>query len=185
MHKQYSIIIVLALIMVPILIQADKIKVMTNPSLYDIKINTLDGTPMDLGSFKGKKILFVNVASKCGFTPQYADLQKWYETHKDSVVVIGVPCNQFGNQEPGSPEEIATFCSKNYGVTFPITEKIEVKGKDQHPLYQWLTSKEKNGVKDSEVEWNFQKYLIDEHGNFMEVFKSNVKASDEEITSLI
>lgn len=175
----------MVLIVGSMLIQAQNVKEMTDSKLYDIKINKLDGTPMDLAAFKGKKILFVNVASKCGFTPQYADLEEWYEKHKDKVVVIGVPCNQFGNQEPGSAEEIATFCSKNYGVTFPMTEKVDVKGENQHPLYTWLTSKDKNSVKDSKVQWNFHKYLIDEEGNLIGDFKSSVKASDQEITSLL
>ncbi|MBT8260885.1 MAG: glutathione peroxidase, partial [Bacteroidia bacterium] len=115
-------------------------------SIYDIKINTLDGKPLDLNTFKGKKILFVNVASECGFTKQYADLQELHETHKDNLVVIGVPCNQFGGQEPGTASQIQTFCEKNFGVTFQLTEKVDVKGDNQHPLYKWLTSEELNGT---------------------------------------
>ena len=154
-------------------------------SLYDIKINSLMGQEIDLSSFKGKKILFVNVASKCGYTPQYEDLQKLSEEYQDQLVIIGVPCNQFGKQEPGSKEEIAEFCEKNYGVTFLITEKVDVKGENQHPLYQWLTQKSENGVEDSSVKWNFQKYLVDENGQYLAMFKSGVKPLDEEITSKI
>lgn len=154
-------------------------------SLYQIKINSLDGTPMNLDSFKGKKILFVNVASKCGFTPQYEDLQKLHTEYKDKLVVIGLPCNQFGMQEPGNSSEIAEFCSSNYGVTFPITEKVKVKGKDQHPLYAWLTQKSKNGVTDSSVKWNFQKYLISEEGLLIGVYSSKVNPYDSEILDAI
>jgi glutathione peroxidase len=122
------------------------------------------------------------VASECGFTPQYADLQNLSETYKDKLVVIGVPCNQFGNQEPGTSEEIQTFCSVNYGVEFLMTEKIEVKGENQHPLYQWLTNKELNGVKNSTVKWNFQKYLVDEEGNYIDYYYSVTKPLSSKIT---
>ena len=143
-----------------------KKQIENQPSIYDsaFAINDLNGNPIDLKKFKGKKILFVNVASECGFTPQYADLQKLHETYSDQVTVIGLPCNQFGKQEPGTPEEIHEFCSVNFGVTFLLTEKIEVKGDNQHPLYQWLTDEKKNGLKNSSVKWNFQKYMIDENG---------------------
>ena len=154
-------------------------------SLYDIKINSLMGEEIDLSSFKGKKIMFVNVASKCGYTPQYEDLQKLSEEYKDKLVIIGVPCNQFGKQEPGSKEEIAEFCEKNYGVTFLITEKVDVKGDNQHALYGWLTQQSENGVEDSSVKWNFQKYLVDENGNYVSMYKSGVKPFDEKITSKI
>lgn len=157
----------------------------TKKSIYDINLNSLSGDKIDLNTFKGKKILFVNVASECGFTPQYADLQKLHEEYKDKLVIIGLPCNQFGGQEPGSSEEIQNFCEKNYGVEFIITEKIEVKGENQHPLYQWLTSKELNGVENSTVKWNFQKYLIDENGNFIEFFYSMTNPLSKKITELI
>jgi glutathione peroxidase len=143
------------------------------------------GEEIDLSSFEGKKILFVNVASKCGYTPQYKDLQKLSEEYKDNLVIIGVPCNQFGKQEPGSKEEIAEFCEKNYGVTFLITEKVDVKGDNQHPLYGWLTKETENGVENSSVQWNFQKYLVDEKGNYVAMYKSGVKPFDQEITSKI
>lgn len=139
-------------------------------SLYDISINSLTGEPIDLSSFKGKKILIVNTASECGFTGQYEGLQELYNTYKDKLVVIGVPCNQFGGQEPGTASEIQSFCKQNYGVTFLMTEKVDVKGENQHPLYKWLTSKELNGVSSSSVKWNFQKYLIDEKGNLIDYY---------------
>ena len=154
-------------------------------SIYDIKINSLMGDPLDLNQFKGKKILFVNVASECGFTSQYEELQKLHEEHGDQLAVIGVPCNQFGGQEPGSANEIASFCKKNYGVEFIITEKIEVKGEGKHPLYQWLTEKEKNGNKSSTVKWNFQKYLVDENGNLLDYFYSVTKPQSSKIIKLL
>ncbi|WP_051155429.1 glutathione peroxidase [Winogradskyella psychrotolerans] len=140
--------------------------------LYDIKINSLQGNPIDLQQFQGKKILFVNVASKCGFTSQYRDLQNLQDTYKDTLIIIGVPCNQFGKQEPGDASEIQEFCEINYGITFLITEKIEVKGENQHPLYAWLTQKSNNGKQNSTVKWNFQKYLIDENGEFLNYYYS-------------
>jgi len=141
-------------------------------SLYDIKINSLQGKPINLQQFKGKKMLFVNVASKCGFTSQYKDLQRLQDTYKDTLIIIGVPCNQFGKQEPGTPNEIQEFCKINYGVTFLITEKIAVKGENQHPLYAWLTKKSLNGKQNSTVKWNFQKYLIDDNGEFLNYYYS-------------
>ncbi|WNH10945.1 glutathione peroxidase [Thalassobellus suaedae] len=159
-------------------------KAQTTPksSIYDIKINGLNGSEIDLSTFKGKHILFVNVASKCGFTGQYEDLQKLYNTYQDKLMVIGVPCNQFGNQEPGTEKDIQTFCKLNYGVTFLMTEKTEVKGKNQHPLYQWLTKKVKNGKTDSSVKWNFQKYLIDTQGNLVNYYFSSTKPLSDKIT---
>ncbi|TDQ21861.1 glutathione peroxidase [Tenacibaculum caenipelagi] len=154
-------------------------------SLYEISINGIDGENLDLHQFKGKKILFVNVASKCGFTKQYEGLQELYSKHKDKLVVIGLPCNQFGEQEPGTLKEIQSFCSLNYGVDFPMTEKIEVKGEGQHPLYQWLTQKEKNGKMNSTVKWNFQKYLVDEEGRLIDVFYSITKPTSKKITKLL
>ena len=152
-------------------------------SIYDVEIASLMGDPIDLADFKGKKILFVNVASKCGFTPQYAGLQELHTTYGDQLVVIGLPCNQFGSQEPGDAGEINTFCEKNYGVEFLITEKIEVKGANQHPLYQWLTMKSNNGVEDSKVKWNFNKYLVDENGQYVEHFGSTTKPMTDKIIS--
>lgn len=151
-------------------------------SLYDIKINNLQGKEIDFSDYKGKKILFVNVASKCGFTPQYEDLQKLSDTYQDKLVVIGVPCNQFKKQESGTSEEIQEFCSLNYGVTFPITEKTEVKGENQHPLYSYLTDKKLNNKKNSSVKWNFQKYLIDENGQLINYWFSITKPLSKKIT---
>lgn len=152
-------------------------------SIYDIEISSIENNAIDLSQFQGKKILFVNVASKCGFTPQYSELQKLHEVYGEELVIIGIPCNQFMSQEPGSNEEIAEFCQKNYGVSFLITEKVAVKGTNQHPLYKWLTSKELNGSTDSKVKWNFQKYLVNESGELLDVFSSNVKPNDKRITS--
>ena len=153
----------------------------SNKSFYDISINSLQGKSVDFTSFKGKKILIVNVASKCGFTPQYKDLQNLQDQYQDQLVVIGVPCNQFGKQEPGNSNEIQEFCEMNYGVSFLITEKIDVKGKEQHPLYAWLTKKEENGRKNSSVKWNFQKYLLDEEGELIDYYYSMTSPKSSKI----
>ena len=150
-------------------------------SIYDIEINSLQGKPINLSLFKGKKILFVNVASKCGFTPQYKELQKLHNIYEESLVVIGVPCNQFGKQEPGNSSEISEFCQVNYGVSFLITEKISVKGKEQHPLYSWLTNKNENGRKNSSVKWNFQKYLLNEDGELIDYYYSMTSPTSSKI----
>jgi len=157
----------------------------TSSTVYDFSITRIDGEEINLNAFKGKKILFVNVASKCGYTSQYEGLQKLYEQNKEKLVIIGLPCNQFMHQEPGTNEEIQIFCTKNYGVTFPITEKVNVKGDKIHPLYSWLTRKELNGVEDSKVKWNFQKYLIDEEGKLVQVFGSKVKPLSQDIIDAI
>ena len=154
----------------------------TMKNLYDIPIHSLNGEPIELSKFEGKKILIVNVASECGFTKQYKELQKLSDTYPDSLVVIGVPCNQFGNQEPGNAQEIQTFCERNFGVTFLLTEKVNVKGSEQHPLYQWLTSKDLNGKKSSSVKWNFQKYLIDEKGQLIDYYYSLTNPMSSKIT---
>ncbi len=154
-------------------------------SIYDIKINALNGEDIDLTNYKGKYILFVNVASNCGFTGQYEDLQKLYDTYQDKLMIIGVPCNQFGGQEPGSASEIETFCKINYGVTFLMTEKVDVKGEKQHPLYQWLTQQSKNGTSSSSVKWNFQKYLIDKNGALLDYFYSTTKPLSTKITKYL
>lgn len=156
-----------------------------NSSLYDITITGINGKEIDLKQYKGKKILFVNVASQCGFTGQYKGLQELYETYKDKLVVIGVPCNQFGAQEPGTITEIQSFCSLNYAITFPMTTKINVKGEEQHELYQWLTQKTNNGKKNSTVKWNFQKYLVDEDGRLIDYFYSMTKPMSTKITKLL
>jgi glutathione peroxidase len=153
--------------------------------VYDIDLNNIDGANIDLSKFKGKYILFVNVASNCGFTKQYADLEKLYQQYKQELVVIGLPCNQFGGQEPGNSIEIKQFCQKNYGVSFPITEKINVKGENIHQLYSWLTDKEKNGNINSNVKWNFQKYLVGRSGELVNYFYSTTNPLSNKITSLI
>ena len=154
-------------------------------SIYDIKMNSLQGKPIHLSDYKDKFIFFVNVASKCGFTPQYKDLEKLQQEHKEKLVVIGVPCNQFGKQEPGEANEIQEFCEENYGVSFLITEKIEVKGPEQHQLYQWLTSKTLNGKKNSSVKWNFQKYLVNPEGKLIDYYLSITKPLSNKITKHI
>lgn len=154
-------------------------------SFYDIKLNDINGKQIDLKSFEDKYILFVNVASKCGFTSQYTDLEKLHQQYQNDLVVIGLPCNQFGGQEPGNAEEIKNFCSSNYGVTFIISEKIEVKGEGMHPLYQWLTQKDLNGKTSSTVKWNFQKYLVNKSGELLNYFYSMTGPLSNKITSLI
>lgn len=158
----------------------------TTTSIYDFQIRALDSEEViNLQDFKGKKILIVNVASKCGFTYQYEDLEKLYQQYNDKLVVIGFPCNQFLGQEPGNEEKIANFCSTTYGVTFPMAQKIDVKGKNAHPIYQWLTSKDKNGKDNYKISWNFNKFLLDEEGSIIAHFPSSVKPLDKAITSLI
>lgn len=157
----------------------------TNSSIYDIEIalDSLEGGIIDFASLKGKKVLFVNVASECGFTSQYEELQDLHERYQDKLTVIGLPCNQFGGQEPGTSTEIASFCKRNYGVEFLITEKIKVSGDEQHPLYHWLTNKSENGKVDRGVKWNFQKYLIDEDGKMIDYFMSTTKPLSSKITN--
>jgi glutathione peroxidase len=151
-------------------------------NFYDFVVKDIDGNDFPLSSLKGKKVMIVNTASKCGLTPQYEKLEALYKTYGDKdFVIIGFPANNFMNQEPGTEAEIKDFCTLNYGVTFPIMSKISVKGDDMHPLYQWLTDKEKNGFEDSSVSWNFQKYLIDENGNLVKVIKPRTSPDDESI----
>ena len=151
-------------------------------SLYDITIHSLDGETINLSDFKGKLILFVNVASNCGFTKQYEDLQKLNDLYPEKLVVIGSPCNQFGNQEPGNSDDIQEFCEVNYGVSFLITEKIDVKGNNQHPLYTWLTNKQMNGKKSSSVKWNFQKYIVNKDGKLIDYYFSLTNPLSSKIT---
>ncbi len=155
-------------------------------SFFDFTVKDIDGNDFNLSSLKGKKVLVVNTASKCGLTPQYEALQALYEQYGgDKFVIIGFPANNFLGQEPGTNDEIIEFCQKNYGVTFPMMSKISVKGSDMAPIYQWLTEKSKNGVKDSKVAWNFQKYLIDENGNLVDFASPKTKPDDPKIINWI
>ena len=165
---------------------AEKNKVMKTQNIYQFKVKDIEGNEFDFATLKGKKIMVVNTASECGLTPQYEQLQKVYSEYKDkNFVIVGFPANNFGAQEPGSNKEIKTFCTKNYGVTFPMMEKISGKGDDMHPLYHFLTEKSKNGLEDNQVEWNFQKYLINEKGELDNVISPRVLPNDKEITDWI
>lgn len=156
------------------------------PTIYTYKVTDISGGEFDFASLKGKRILVVNTASKCGLTPQYKDLQALYDTYKDqNFVIIGFPANDFMSQEPGTNEEIVEFCQMNYGVTFPMMSKISVKGDSIAPIYQFLTQKSLNGFADSSVEWNFQKYLINENGQLEKVVGPRINPLDKEITSWI
>ena len=158
----------------------------SSKSFYDFKVETINGEPFDLASLKGKKVLVVNTASKCGLTPQYEGLQALYKKYGgDKFTIIGFPANNFMGQEPGSNEEIQEFCQSNYGVEFPMMSKVSVKGDDMCELYKWLTSKEQNGVMDSEVSWNFQKYMIDENGKLVDMMSPRTKPDDPKIVSWI
>jgi len=151
-------------------------------SIHTFKVQDIEGKEFDFATLKGKKIMVVNTASKCGLTPQYKDLQALYVVYKDKgLVIVGFPANDFMKQEPGTNEEIGAFCQKNYGVTFPMMSKITVKGKEMHPIYQFLTQKAKNGLEDSEVEWNFQKYLLNENGELEKVISPRTNPNDKEI----
>lgn len=150
-------------------------------TIHSFKVKSLDGGSIDFSKYKGKKILIVNTASACGYTKQYDALQKVYEQYKNKLVIIGFPCNQFGGQESGSASEIQEFCKKNYGVTFPLAEKIDVKGNNAAPIYKWLCNKSENGVLDATITWNFNKFLIDENGKMLAYFPSKVTPDSEEI----
>ena len=166
--------------------EATKEQAMSKENIYQFKVNDLYGSEFDFSSLEGKKIMVVNTASECGLTPQYGDLQKLYDQYKDqNFVIVGFPANNFGGQEPGSDQEIASFCKENYGVTFPMMSKISVKGDDKHQVYQFLTNKSKNGLQDSEVAWNFQKYLIDEKGELAMVIEPRTLPTDPSIVKWI
>lgn len=155
-------------------------------NLYDFKVMDINGETFDFASLKGKKVLIVNTASECGLTPQYETLEEVYKEYGgDNFTIVGFPANNFGAQEPGSNSEIKAFCQKNYGVSFPMMAKISVKGDDQHELYQWLTEKEKNGVEDAAVSWNFQKFMIDEQGNYKGMVGPQESPASEEIINWI
>jgi glutathione peroxidase len=154
-------------------------------SFYDFTVNDLSGKPTSLKDFQGKTVILINVASKCGFTPQYADWQKFHEEHGDKVAVLGFPANDFMSQEPGSSEEIAEFCQKNYGVTFKMFEKVTVTGKDKAPLYDWLSKKELNGWNNQEPTWNFCKYLINKEGKLTHFFESKITPNTPEFLQAV
>lgn len=158
---------------------------MQNNSIHKFKVESLSGDEIDFSDFKGKKILIVNTASKCGFTPQYEGLEELYKSHKDNLVIVGFPANNFMSQEPGTNEEIAEFCQQNYGVSFPMAEKVSVKGKDIAPIFTWLTSKKENGVMDVKIKWNFTKFLLDENGQLIASFESKVTPQSKEILALL
>ena len=163
-----------------------KEQAMNKENIYQFTVDDLYGSEFDFSSLEGKKIMVVNTASECGLTPQYEDLQKLYDEYKDeNFVIVGFPANNFGGQEPGSNEQIASFCKENYGVTFPMMSKISVKGEDKHKVYQFLTKKDKNGLQDSEVAWNFQKYLIDENGELAMVIEPRTLPTDPSIVKWI
>ena len=159
---------------------------MTKETIYQFKVQDLAGDEFDFATLKGKRIIIVNTASECGLTPQYEQLQAVYNQYKDqNLVIVGFPANNFGSQEPGSNAQIASFCQKNYGVTFPMMAKISVKGNDMHPVYQFLTQKTKNGLEDSSVQWNFQKYLINSNGELEKVIAPSTLPTDAEIINWI
>ncbi|PWN71658.1 glutathione peroxidase [Chryseobacterium phosphatilyticum] len=162
-----------------------KTKELMGKTIYDFKVESLDGKEINFADYKGKKILIVNTASECGFTPQYADLEKVYEQYKDKLVIVGFPANNFGGQEPGTNTEIGAFCQKNYGVTFPLAAKVSVKGDDTAPIFKYLTEQELNGVKNTTILWNFTKFLIDENGKLIDTFVSTTKPTDEAITKYL
>src|SRR5436190_15274685 len=155
--------------------------IVSNPTtVYEFKPLSIDGKSIDLSQYKGKKIMIVNTASECGNTPQYSDLEKLYESNKDKLVIIGFPANNFGQQEPGSNSEIATFCKKNYGVTFPMMSKVSVKGDDIDPLFKWLTT-QPNPDKEGDIRWNFEKFLLDENGKLIHRYHDKLSPLDEKI----
>ena len=159
---------------------------MERASIHQFKVQDLEGNEFDFSTLKGKKLMVVNTASKCGLTPQYKDLQTIYDKYKDdNFIIVGFPANDFMSQEPGTNDEIATFCERNYGVSFPMMNKISVKGKEMHPVYQFLTQKAKNGVADSEVEWNFQKYLLNEEGQLDMIISPRTLPTDQKIIKWI
>ena len=156
-----------------------------NMSIYDFKVPSLNGGTIDLSQFKGKKVLIVNTASKCGNTPQYAGLEQLYNKYKKTLVIIGFPANNFGSQEPGSNADIKEFCTKNYGVTFPMAEKVSVKGDDIHPLFKYLTEEAKKLGEEDPIKWNFTKFLIDENGKLIAVINNKVQPMSEELTKYL
>ena len=156
-----------------------------NGSIHSFKVKSIEGGTIDFAKFKGKKILIVNTASKCGYTPQYEALQKVYDQYKDKLVIVGFPANNFGGQEPGSDGDIQEFCKARFGVKFPLASKVSVKGEDMAPIYQWLTSKAKNGVLDADIKLNFNKFLLDENGKMIAYFPSKVTPNSDDILKYV
>jgi len=189
--KNIAILVWSALFMIASQVQAQtshkpKKEIMAKETIYQFKVEDLSGDTFDFASLKGKKIMIVNTASKCGLTPQYKDLEAIYKQYKDKgFVIVGFPANNFASQEPGTAKEIETFCQQNYGVTFPMMNKVSVKGSDMCEVYKFLTEKSKNGLQDSEVEWNFQKYLINEKGELVKVIKPRTLVTDPEVINWI
>jgi glutathione peroxidase len=167
------------------IVSTENVVMNAQKTLHDFTMTAIDGSSIDLAAYKGKKVMLVNVASRCGYTPQYADLQKLHDRHGDKIAILGFPANNFGSQEPGSNEDIASFCQKNYGVTFQMFEKISVKGNDQHPLYGWLSDKSLNGWNEQSPSWNFCKYIVDENGQLIKFYGSGVNPMDPEILALL
>ena len=184
MYKLLSLITIIGILsfVTPLKTHLNEMK---GNSIFQFKVEGLEGGVIDFKSFKGKKILVVNTASKCGYTPQYEELQKLYTTYKNKLVIVGFPANNFGQQEPGTNLEIKSFCTKNYGVTFPMAAKVSVKGDDIAPIFKWLTSKDLNGVMDADIKWNFTKFLLDEKGVLIKKFDSKVTPMSEEITAFL
>lgn len=174
------------MILFALIVGITSVSIDDSKSVYQFKVTDIDGKEFDLSTLKGKKVMIVNTASKCGLTPQYEQLEKVYQQYKDkNFTIIGFPANDFMSQEPGSNEEIAAFCQKNYGVSFPMMSKISVKGKEQHPLYTFLTEKRYNGLEDNKVAWNFQKYLINEQGQLEKVISPKTSPDAPEIIEWI
>lgn len=156
-----------------------------NYSVHQFELKDINGNTLKLSGFKGKKLLLVNTASECGYTPQYGQLEELHKQFSNRLAVVGIPCNDFGGQEPRNEKELKEFCTLNYGVTFPLTSKISILGNESHPLYKFLTTKSLNGFSDSEVKWNFQKYLCDDEGKLIAVFPHNMDPLSEEILKAI
>jgi len=189
--KNIAILVWSALFMIASQVQAQtshkpKKEIMAKETIYQFKVEDLSGDTFDFASLKGKKIMIVNTASKCGLTPQYKDLEAIYKQYKDKgFVIVGFPANNFASQEPGTAKEIETFCQQNYGVTFPMMNKVSVKGSDTAPIFQYLTEKDLNGVKNTTILWNFTKFLVDENGKLIDSFVSTTKPTDEAITKYL
>jgi glutathione peroxidase len=180
--KQFLTLIALVIVCTSATLKAKEMEAKPDPkSIYKFKVPSIEGGTIDFSKYKGKKILVVNTASKCGFTPQYEGLEKLYKANKDKLVIVGFPADNFGHQEPGTNEEIQEFCKLRYGVTFPLASKVDVVGDNTSPLFKWLTSKDENGVLDAKIKWNFTKFLLDENGKLLASFDSKVTPESEEI----